>query len=183
MSQTPDMISLVQRAQQGDRQAYGVLYERFQPHVCALAFAHVRDAHEAQELAQEVLVQAFVKIGQLREPAAFPGWLRQITTRMVVNRVSRGDTRAFLSAAVIENRAVWTAPPPEELISREQTAGVRAGMARLNPMDRETLRAFYFDGQSLETISQQAAVPIGTVKRRLHVARKRLQRELEGMLD
>ena len=43
---------------------------------------------------------------------------------------------------------------------------------------RDTLLAFYYDGQSLETISQHAEAPVGTIKRRLHVARQRLRQEL-----
>jgi RNA polymerase sigma-70 factor (ECF subfamily) len=74
-----------------------------------------------------------------------------------------------------------TAPsvsPLEQLISREQITQVRQSLARLKPLDRNTLLAFYYDGQSLETISQQVAAPVGTIKRRLHVARQRLRQEL-----
>jgi RNA polymerase sigma-70 factor (ECF subfamily) len=49
-------------------------------------------------------------------------------------------------------------------------------------LDRDTLLAFYYHGQSLATISQQAAAPLGTIKRRLHMARQRLRHELEGAL-
>jgi RNA polymerase sigma-70 factor, ECF subfamily len=46
------------------------------------------------------------------------------------------------------------------------------------PADRDTLLAFYDNDQSLETISQHTEAPVGTIKRRLHVARQRLQQEL-----
>jgi RNA polymerase sigma-70 factor (ECF subfamily) len=48
-------------------------------------------------------------------------------------------------------------------------------------MDRETLMAFYFDGRSLLEMSDQFKTPVGTIKRRLHVARKRLAKELEAL--
>ncbi len=174
-----DIETLVTQAQRGDREAYGELAEHFRPTVYAMALARLRDADEAQELTQDVLVHAFVKLSQLRVPAAFPGWLRQITARMVVNRVSRRGTRGFGGDEMLDAAEDRTPSPVERVIAREQAAAVRAGLDRLNPMDRETLEAFYFRGQSLDEISREVEAPVGTIKRRLHVARHRLRRELE----
>jgi RNA polymerase sigma-70 factor (ECF subfamily) len=71
------------------------------------------------------------------------------------------------------------ASPIESLLSHERIEQVRQSLERLTPLDRDTLLAFYYHDQSLATISQQAAAPLGTVKRRLHMARKRLRQELE----
>ena len=60
-------------------------------------------------------------------------------------------------------------------------AGERAA-ERLGELDRDTLVAFYVEGQSLIEMSDQFASPVGTIKRRLHVARKRLARELEDLV-
>jgi RNA polymerase sigma-70 factor (ECF subfamily) len=177
-----DIETLVTLAQRGDREAYGELAEHFRPTVYAMALARLRDADEAQELTQDVLVHAFVKLSQLRQPAAFPGWIRQITARMVVNRMSRRRARGFGGEAgepVLDAAEDRSPSPVERVITREQAAAVRAGLDRLNPMDRETLEAFYFRGQSLDEISREVEAPIGTIKRRLHVARHRLRRELE----
>lgn len=89
MSQMVNLTNLVTQAQRGDRHAYGMLYEHFQPRVYAAALRHLRDAHAAQDLTQDVLLHAFVKLRQLRQPAAFPGWLRQMTTRRVLNHAGR----------------------------------------------------------------------------------------------
>jgi RNA polymerase sigma factor (sigma-70 family) len=80
--------------------------------------------------------------------------------------------------AVLDEMTAPSASPLEQLISHEQVAQVRQSLARLKPLDRDTLLAFYYDGQSLATISQQVAAPLGTIKRRLHVARQRLRQEL-----
>jgi RNA polymerase sigma-70 factor (ECF subfamily) len=87
MYQQTDIAALVTQAQQGDQQAYNELYEHFSPRVHALARVYLRDTHAAQELAHDVLVQAFVKLQQLRCPAAFPGWLRQMTAHMAINHI------------------------------------------------------------------------------------------------
>ncbi len=56
-------------------------------------------------------------------------------------------------------------------------------MAELKPLDREALLAFYIQGESLIEIAERLAVPIGTVKRRLHTARKRLRAELVAQVN
>ena len=68
------------------------------------------------------------------------------------------------------------------MLSREEARQVRLGLARLGKLDRETLVAFYVHGRSLVEMSEQFDAPVGTIKRRLHVARKRLARELEAGL-
>ena len=64
---------------------------------------------------------------------------------------------------------------------KEQAHQVRGGLGRLREMDRKTLVAFYFDGQSLKEMSDVFDRPIGTIKRRLHTARNRLRDELVNM--
>jgi RNA polymerase sigma-70 factor (ECF subfamily) len=54
-------------------------------------------------------------------------------------------------------------------------------MGRLRALDRETLIAFYVRGLSLVEIAEELMAPLGTIKRRLHTARKRLRAELEGL--
>jgi RNA polymerase sigma-70 factor (ECF subfamily) len=175
-----NIVALVTRAQRGDREAYGELAKQFQATVYAMALSSLRDAHEAQELAQEVLVHAFIKLDQLREPAAFAGWLRQITARMVINRVTRRARAQAAEPKLLDATPARTPTPLDALIAGEQASRVRAGIERLGAMDRETLVAFYFRGKSLDQISRDVEAPVGTIKRRLHVARNRLRRQLES---
>jgi RNA polymerase sigma-70 factor (ECF subfamily) len=58
---------------------------------------------------------------------------------------------------------------------------VRAGLRRLRDLDRRTLVAFYVEGRSLLEMSREFESPLGTIKRRLHVARKRLAQELQSL--
>ena len=59
---------------------------------------------------------------------------------------------------------------------------VQAGLARLGDLDRQTLVAFYVNGKSLIEMAIEFDAPVGTIKRRLHVARKRLAKEVEGLM-
>ncbi len=67
------------------------------------------------------------------------------------------------------------------MLNQETRAQVHAGLQRLGELDRDTLIAFYLQGQSLVEMSDAFDAPVGTIKRRLHVARKRLAREVETL--
>jgi RNA polymerase sigma-70 factor, ECF subfamily len=170
---------LVERAQLGDRLAYGELVVRFQPTVYAIALARLRNPTEAQELAQEVFLHGMKKLPQLREVECFAGWLRQITVRMAINRLTRKGPLQKVEAEVLENAEAAGANPLDELVRTEQAAELYRGLDRLKAMDRATLVAFYIRGASLKQMSREFDTPIGTIKRRLHVARNRLRKVLE----
>lgn len=178
---TFDITDLVLAAQSGDRQAFGELFERFESQVFSVCFRRLGDYAESQELCQDVFIQAMEKIVQLREPQCFGGWLRSIATRMAINRaVRRGPVLAVepetLTAACVDTRT-----PLDLALGKERDAHVRAGLNRLGKLDRDTLVAFYVRGQSLIEMSDAFDAPIGTIKRRLHVARKRLAKEVDAV--
>ena len=174
------LVARVRAAQQGDRTAFGELVEQFERAVFGTALKRLRDRGEAQELTQEVFVQALRKIGQLREPECFGGWLRAITNRLAINRqVRRGPV--FSAECETLEAVSQDETPLTNVLAAERRRQVRAGLRRLRSLDRQTLVAFYVKGQSLVEMSTEFRSPVGTIKRRLHVARKRLARELEEL--
>lgn len=175
------LVEQVRAAQAGDRLAFGQLVERYERAVYSTALRRLGNHAEAQELVQEVFVQALRKLPQLREPEAFGGWLRSITTRMAINRATRGGHVTPTEPELLEATCVETETPLTKALTRERKVQVRAGLGRLGRLDRETLVAFYVKGQSLVEMSDKFDSPIGTIKRRLHVARKRLAKELESL--
>lgn len=170
---------LVEAAQAGDRDAFGELATRFEPMVYATALRRLGDHGEAQELCQEVLVKAMQKLDQLKVPAAFGGWLRSITVRMAINRMVRRAPTVATEPQTLESSCFESHTPLDAVLANERAAQVRGGLARLGELDRHTLEAFYVRGESLSQMSESFEAPIGTIKRRLHVARKRLARHLE----
>jgi RNA polymerase sigma-70 factor (ECF subfamily) len=174
-----ELTTLVERARAGDRAAYGELVERFQPTVYAIALARLRNPAEAQELTQEVFLHGMKKLGQLRDAQCFAGWLRQITVRMAINRLTRRGPFQGVEPEVLEQAESAGATPLDELVRAEQREELRRGLKRLKAVDRATLEAFYLRGRSLKQMSRDFETPVGTIKRRLHVARNRLRRALE----
>ena len=177
-----ELANLVRAAQQGDRTAFGQLFERFERHVMAIGLRRLGDFGDAQELCQDVFIQTMKKIGQLREPAAFPGWLRSVANRMAINRLVRRRFEVAVEPEVLDSSAACGQTPLDALLAGERKKSVRASLKKLRRLDRETLVAFYVRGRSLIEMSDEFAAPIGTIKRRLHVARKRLAKQVGDLV-
>jgi len=175
-----EVAELVQRAQEGDREAFGRLVEQFQPTVQAIALRRLGNASEAVELTQDVFLHILRRIHQLREPERFAGWLRQVAVRMAINRATRRVAPSTVDTGVLEGASERALQPVDELITRERAERLWAALRRLKTLDRESLLAFYIRGLSLVEMASELDVPLGTIKRRLHTARKRLRLELEA---
>ena len=176
------LTELVRAAQAGDRDAFGRLVERFERAVFAIALRRLGNYTDAQELCQDVFVQALQKLHQLKEPPCFGGWLRSITHRMAINRMVRRRPDLPANPETLNATCVDWRTPLTSVLDRERASQVRAGLARLGDIDRETLTAFYVRGCSLLEMSEEFDAPIGTIKRRLHVARKRMVKQVEELL-
>ena len=174
---------LVLAAQDGCRRALGEIMRRYKHVVFAVALRRLRNEAEADELTQEVFMQLMRKIGQLREPAALAPWLRSITHRLAINRLTRRRDERSAEDDVLEGAHFDRHTPLDSALRRERESQVHAGLRRLGSLDRETLVAFYVEGRSLIEMSTAFASPVGTIKRRLHVARKRLAEELVAMTE
>lgn len=175
------LVGLVRAAQDGDRYAFEALFERYQRAVYVTVLRRLGNEAEAQELCQEVFIQAMRKIGQLRDPLCLGGWLRSIANRMAINRAVRTRPTLALESDQTEPRYAEQETPLDEVLAQEQRDQVRVGLTRLSDLDRDTLVAFYFRGRSLVQMSDEFDSPVGTIKRRLHVARKRLAKELSAL--
>ena len=169
---------LVQAAKQGDQCAFGQLFDRYQRAVYATVYRRLGNDADTQETCQEVFIQAVRKIDQLKDPACFGGWLLMIASRMSINRAVRSKPVISVEPGKVEANCVEHETPLSRILDQERRDQVHLGLDRLTDLDRDTLVAFYFHGHSLIEMSDEFESPVGTIKRRLHVARKRLAREL-----
>ena len=176
-----ELEGLVRSAQAGDREAFGRLVGRCERASYALVLRRLGNHAEAQEVCQEVFIQAMRKIHQLQNPPCFGGWLRSVANRMAFNRAMRSRPTTTSEAGRLESACIEHETPLRQVLARERRDHVRVGLDRLTDLDRDTLVAFYFQGHSLVEMSNQFNSPVGTIKRRLHVARKRLAKELEAL--
>jgi len=168
-------------AMAGGPEAFGPIIERYQDAVFGVALARLRDFHEAEDAAQEVFVEAFERLGALKDPSRLGAWLRSVTIHRSIDRLRR--RRETTAGEETQERATTDPAPPAEMERRELRDRVLAAIGRLSKTQRETTTLFYINGYSIEEVAGIQDVPAGTVKRRLHDARERLKQEMLRVVE
>jgi RNA polymerase sigma-70 factor (ECF subfamily) len=176
-----DLIDLVRGAQAGGRDEFNDIVTQFEPVVFAIVLRRLRNRAEASEVTQDVFIQVLRKLPQLREVERFSGWLKQIAVRMAINRAVRRPNEITQGPEAFTGEVAAASNPLDNLMRVEEVGQLRIGLDRLRELDRQTLIAFYIEGQSLKQMSDEFTCPIGTIKRRLHTARNRLRDELVAL--
>ena len=161
--------------------AYGRLVAKFRDMACAYACSILGDFHQAEDAAQEAFVLAFERLGQLQQPAAFPGWLRRIVWSVCTRLLrSRPQTTLGLQAA---NATATPEPGPPERAQRDETREqVMHAIGRLPPDQREVTLLFYISGYTQHDVAEFLDVPVHTVKNRLYAARAQLKQRMLPMI-
>jgi RNA polymerase sigma-70 factor (ECF subfamily) len=169
-------IDLIRQARQGDESAWVMLVEQHRQAVFRLAYLLLGNADEAQDVAQEVFIQAFRKLNRFDSTRPLRPWLLRITTNLVRNR-QRSLSR-YLSALQrwFQTEPDAVAPNPgEEHLQQQQATALWQAVRQLGPSDREIIYLRYFLELSTAETAQAANIAPGTVKSRLHRALARLQ--------
>ena len=165
----------------GGPEACAPIVARYQDAVFGVALARLRDFHEAQDVAQEVFVTAFERLGGLKDPARLGAWLRSVTIHHSIDRLRRRDNARPIEAGQV--RADHGSSPHAELEQQELRDAVMAAIGRLSKTQRETTALFYINGYSIAEVAAIQEVPAGTVKGRLHDARRKLREDMLGMVE
>jgi RNA polymerase sigma-70 factor (ECF subfamily) len=157
---------LVVAAQRGDRDAFGLLYERFAPMVHGVLLARVPYG-EADDLLQDVFLVALQRLHALRTPAAFAGWLAAIAR----NR------------ATDHHRAIQTMPLPEGLSAVDgapdaEAHAILAAIRTLPEAYRETLTLRLVEGMTGPEIAAKTGLTAASVRVNLHRGMKQLRAKL-----
>ncbi len=175
-----DDAELYRAALAGGSEAFAPIVERYADAVFGIALARVGDFHDAQDVAQQVFVEAFERLDGLRDPARLGAWLRSITIHRAIDRVRQRRDSALIDP---DMRSSDVESPQRQLERRELRAEVLAAVGRLSKTLRETTTLFYINGYSVDEVAGIQDVPAGTVKRRLHDARTRLKEEMIAMVE
>ena len=171
-------MELISLARGGDRTAFGTLVERHRAAVERLARRLTDDRETAADCVQTTLLRAWQRLPQLRDNRRFAGWLRSIC------RSTAADMRAAESVRRRhETDAVRPRPGMEDPDYWFTRLWVRDAVNELPDLYRRPVRQFYFEGFLQREIAEQLAVPLGTVKARLHYARSKLRQLLAERKD
>lgn len=155
---------------------YGRLVREHGPAVRGLLRRMGAQAALADDLAQDAFVIGFQRINDLRDPAAFPGWIKQIAARLYIRRM-RGRLRLEDSLDCA----------PERITEGESAAGLRmdldAALATLSEAERLCVSLCHGAGLTQAEIATALNLPLGTVKSHVTRGLARLRRRLEEADD
>jgi RNA polymerase sigma-70 factor, ECF subfamily len=161
------VAELVVAVQEGNRLAFTALYERFHRVVHAIALARVA-ACDSDDIVQDVFTGVWQKVRQLREPAAFPGWI----VAMARNRVTE-QVRRSRPIEVADDLAI--SPPP-----RPEAAAALRAIRDLPDTYRETLIMRLLEDLSGPEIAERTGMTADSVRVHLHRGMKLLRDRLSG---
>ena len=177
-----ELKTLISRTLAGDLDAFGEIVRRFQDMAYGYAYSVLGDFHLAEDAAAEAFFQAYRKLSALRDPAAFPGWFRRIVLRYC-DRLVRKRRVPTVSLGDAPPPATPQAGPVQMAEQRELQETVLAAIRALPEHQRTATTLFYINGYSVGDIAEFLEAPEGTVKRRLHDARKRLKERMMTMVE
>ena len=181
-----DDVELVHRSLNGDPNAFGQLVCRYQHAVYGLALSHTWDFAEAEDLAQEAFVTAYMNLHHLRDPSRFGSWLK--TT--VVNQCrtwSRSRRAEMNSLEKMERDTPLLGQeqvlPDHALEEADLRHRVIEAISRLPEKNRQAITLYYVDGLSTQEIGSFLGASPAAIDQRLHRARKQLKEEMITMVE
>src|SRR5215469_12607968 len=182
-----DDATLVVSVLEGEREAFNILLSRYSPSVLRLCTALLGNTFEAQDIAQEASLQAFLGLAYLQEPARFAAWFHAIAAnlaRSALRRRREGSLSTLSDDAPFQ--VLWIEAPrtvEEYLTLKEIHETILRALGDLSQVNRQAVIGFYLQGYSYEELAQLLGVPISTVKGRLFQGRKLLKTLLRPLAD
>src|SRR5258708_18121648 len=173
-----DLSELVEAAQAGDNTAYELLIQRFQAMAFTVATRYVGDYHLVQDVVQEAALETFLHLQELKEPAAFPGWFRQIVFRQCT-RVLRQARVPCLSLEAESLDLFAESTPEETAVQREVQAEVPSALTSLPKSEQLVTVLFYGRGYSYREVSAFLKIGLSAGGKRLYSAPHKLKVQVQ----
>lgn len=170
---------VIASCQQGDREAFRLLFEAYKDRVYSVAlYFFGGDAAQAADITQQVFLKLFTKITQFRNEAEFTTWLHRLTINACVDEQRKSRRLTQFDEPGVSTRPHTGAAQDERYARREQAKRVQAAVAELKPKLRVAILLKYFDDLSYEEMAQALGCSKGTVASRLNRGHKALARRL-----
>jgi RNA polymerase sigma factor (sigma-70 family) len=168
--------ALVDRAKQGDGEAFDALARAAGDKCMAIAVRILRDADLAEDAVQAALITAWRELRRLRDPEAFEPWLHRILTHACYAEARR---RRRWSAAI---RVLPVEAPsgPDDTLTVQDRDQLERGFRRLTLEQRAVLVFHHYLGLPVSEVADRLDIPIGTAKSRIHFATVALRASLEA---
>jgi RNA polymerase sigma-70 factor (ECF subfamily) len=171
----------VPQARAGEASAWDALFRRYQLPLYVYVFELVHQEQTSLDIVQETFIAAARHIGGLREDDKFGSWLFGIAHQKVIQLWRKHGGKEVLFDEVPESPDDFENSPDDLLIRREKEAEFMNLLNQLPLPQRSVLLLHFVEDFSLEEIARITETQLGTVKSRLHYAKRALRKLLEGI--
>jgi RNA polymerase sigma-70 factor, ECF subfamily len=176
----------IKAIKKGDQNAYAEIVEIYKNKVYQLCYRMLGNRHEAEDVAQEAFIRAYVNIHTYNPNMKFSSWLYRIATNLSIDRIRKKKPDFYLDAEVsgtdgltmYSQLAATEASPEDVLESLELQETVQKAILKLPEKYRSVIVLKYIEELSLQEISEILDLPVGTVKTRIHRGREALRKQL-----
>ena len=165
----------VAQARAGEPSAWDTVFRRYQLPLYVYVFELVRDEQASLDIVQETFINAVRHIGSLREDTKFGSWLFGIAHQKCIQCWRKQGREEVLLDEISESADEFENGPDDLLIRQEQDVELMNLLNQLPLPQRSVLLLHFVEDFSLEEIAGITGTPIGTVKSRLHYAKKALR--------
>jgi len=169
----------VREAKAGDPEAWSRLFQRYQLPLYSYVFELVRDEQASLDIVQETFINAVRHVGGLRDDEKFGSWLFGIAHQKCIQRWRKPPREESIGVEELELVPDDEPGPCDWLVSKEQEEQFMNRLNQLPPPQRSVLLLHFVEDFSLEEIAGVIGTAIGTVKSRLHYAKRSLRKIIE----
>jgi RNA polymerase sigma-70 factor (ECF subfamily) len=181
-------LSLIRRAQEGDRSAFDALIRLYDQDVLRLALQVVGSPEEARDLYQEAFLKVYRSIRHFRSEAKFSTWLYRVVMNVCLDHLRRQHARKEVQVPMVEEgepEFFQTVPDDRPTLDPERTTHskeigqrIQVALDRLNPRERMVFELKHYQGLKLRAIGEICNTSEQTVKNCLFRATQKLRVEL-----
>lgn len=179
---------LIQKAIHKDQTAMEQLYNMTSDNVYYSIKTMIKNEDVVMDIMQDTYLKAFASLSQLKDPAAFRGWIKRIAHNKTVDYLRKTKPVMFSEMVSVDSDEMMdfkderTASMPEEVMDQKETSRLIGEILDgLSEDQRTVIGLFYFDNLSVKEIAEVLAVSENTVKSRLNYARKKIEVEVKAL--
>ena len=179
----------IKQVLKGDQNAYADIVNLYQHKLYQICYRMLGNKQEAEDIAQEAFVRAYINLHSYDQKRKFSTWLYRIATNLCIDRIRKKKPDYYLDAQVpgtdgldMYSQIAADEKLPEETVEQmELQDRIQYEISRLPDKYRSVIVLKYIEELSLQEISEILDMPLGTVKTRIHRGREALRKQLNNL--
>lgn len=183
---TKEESSVFEAAQAGDKEAFGVIVNRYQSLICAITYSSTGDINLSEDIAQETFLAAWNSLGELRNPTKLRAWLCAIARNLVKQsfRRRKNDISEYAMSIEANDQTIPAVQKDQKhIIDKEKQEILWQNLEKIPDTYREPMILYYREQQSIKKVSELLDLSEDAVKQRLFRGRKMLKQQVASFVE